>query len=455
MTRKTRTILFLLCSSLLLFTAPTIILYSQGYRFDFEAKKIVQTGGFYAKTLPKSAEIYINEKLRKKTDFLFGTALIKNLLPKNYEIEIKKQGYYPWKKSLEIKEKQVTEAKNVVLISKNPDFTLSDKNIKDFWFSPNLQKIILKKENEKGWVLDIFDVKQETRTLLISENELLGADISDLAWSQDSNKVLLKTLNSFFVLELTNPFVIFPLDFLGKNVKEISFDPNNTKKIFSIGSSTTTNSLLQTDYRKKEISNVILTNLITYKNSGENIYWLSDKGFLYQSNFKGKILEVLNSKPLSLKPEANYEIYNNAGKIFLKENNSLYLLNEKKNFEKIYWAIKDFKFSSDNKKIAYFSNSEIWIFFLEQEYGQPQKQRGEKVFLTRFSEKIDDCFWFTNHYLVFNVKDQIKIAEIDDRDRINIVELAEFKNPQLFFNQNDKKLYILSQRNFYVSEKLY
>ena len=184
--------------------------------------------------------------------------------------------------------------------------------------------------------------------------------------------------------------------------------------------STTANSLFLMNYREKKIPEPILNNVITYENFGKDIIWLSSEGFVYRSNSNGKILQVFNSKPLKT-PE----------------------------------SIKNFIFSPDNKKIAYSSDFEIWIFFLEQQDCQPQKAMGEKVFLTRFSKKIDNCFWLTSHYLIFNVDNKIKIAEIDDRDRINIIELCEFKNPQLFFNQNDKKLYILSEGNLYQSKKLY
>jgi len=82
MTKKTRTILFLICLFLFLLIAPSAIFYSQGYRFDFDSKKITQTGGLFLKVFPKSAEIYLDGKLKKKTDFFFGSILIENLLPK-------------------------------------------------------------------------------------------------------------------------------------------------------------------------------------------------------------------------------------------------------------------------------------------------------------------------------------------------------------------------------------
>ena len=86
MTERTRTILFLICLFLFLLIAPVTIFYSQGYRFDIDSKKITQTGGLFLKIEPKQVEIYINGKLKKKTDFFFGSALIENLLPRKYKI---------------------------------------------------------------------------------------------------------------------------------------------------------------------------------------------------------------------------------------------------------------------------------------------------------------------------------------------------------------------------------
>ena len=103
MTKKSRTILFLICLILFLIIAPLAIFYSQGYRFDFETKKITQTGGLFLKVIPKQVEVFVDGKLTKKTDFFFGSALIENLLPKKYRVSVKKEGYLPWEKNLEIR----------------------------------------------------------------------------------------------------------------------------------------------------------------------------------------------------------------------------------------------------------------------------------------------------------------------------------------------------------------
>jgi len=416
MTRKTRTVLFLICLFLFLLIAPVTIFYSQGYRFDIDSKKITQTGGLFLKIEPKQVEIYINGELKKKTDFFFGSALIENLLPKKYKIEIKKEGYYPWEKNLEIKERQVTEVKNIVLFSENPTFNILTAGVKDFWFSPDEKKIILFEESEMGWALKLYDLEKNVKSQLTEERDFYskGADLLNLEFSEDSNEIYLdigmKEEEKYFTLKLNK------------------LPPTLTKREIATSSE----------------------NIIASQVFNEDSYYLDKSGYLFKNETR------LTENPFPVKAETEYvlEIFQNF--VFLRENQTLYQFNpDLKSFEKCFENINFLKISPDFKKIAYFSNSEIWILFLKEVVSQPIKKSGEKVFLVRLSEKINDVFWLNSDYLVFNTGNKIKIAEIDDRDRINMVDIAEFENPKIFFSQKQKKLYILSNGNLYTSEALF
>ncbi|HJN62116.1 MAG TPA: hypothetical protein QGH92_00740 [Candidatus Parcubacteria bacterium] len=361
MIKRNRTILFIILFFLFLSAAPLTIFYSQGYRFDFQEKRFVQTGGLYFKVRPLGAEIYLNGKLVKDTSILFGTALVENLLPKTYDVEIKKEGFHSWQKNLEVKEKLVAEAKNIVLIPKEPEFSLLEENIEDFWFSDDGEKLVYKKFGEEKEKLESVKIPQ----------------------------VIKKDL----------------------------------------------------------ISHIVVSN---------SILWLNNQGFLSKSDLTGKTLEIFNTKPLSIKEEKEYKIVvKNSSKIFIQEDNSLFYLNEEsKIFEKISDSVKNLKFSPDFKKVVYFNNYEIWVYFLESEEGQPHREDKEKLFLNRFSQSLGNVFWLSNHYLIFNLEDKIKVAEIDNREKLNIVDIAEFQNPKIFFHQKDKKLYVLTKGNLYISEVL-
>lgn len=240
MTKRTRTAIFVIFVLVFAFTAPSVVFYSQGYRVDFEKKKIVQTGGLYFRIAPGRADVFLNGEFEKTTSLLSNSAYIENLLPKNYEIEIRKDGFRSWKKTLEVKEKEVTEAKNIVLFSTDIQF----------------------------------------------------------------------------------------------------------------------------------------------------------------ASFSGAIPKITT--------EAT---------------------------------------STDKKKIVESDGYEIWITSLEE-------KDEKRIFLTRFSEKIGNIFWLNDYYLIFNAGSKIKIIEIDNRDGLNIIDLAEFKNPKILWDKNAKKLYVTSEGKSYLLENL-
>lgn len=432
MTRRTRRILFIICLILFLLVAPAVVFYSQGYRIDFQAKKISRTGALFLKVWPKSVQIYLNEKPIKKTDFFFGSVLIEDLLPKNYKVRVEKEGYHPWEKDLEIKEKEVVEFKNIFLIPKNPNFTILGKGINDFYFSPDGKKIILKEMAEKHWALKLYDLERNVKSHLIGESDIskIGVELFSLKFSPDSKKVLLEV----GLKEQINPV----RNMISNGVKYYNLEIEKTPSL-----------LTEIEEPSPTLDTIPLSNILTYQTSGKEIYYLDQAGHL----FKNK--ERLTEEPFSVKPETKYEILIFDKQVFLSENKNLYRFNPNlKSFEKFFEGINSLKISPDLKKIVYFSDFEIWILFLEEKFDQPQKKAGEKLFLTRFSEKIDQVFWYTSDYLIFNIGNKIKIAEIDERDRINIVDLPEFKNPEIFFNKTDKKLYLLSEGNLYSSETL-
>ncbi|MDO8663653.1 MAG: hypothetical protein Q7K28_02350 [Candidatus Wildermuthbacteria bacterium] len=196
-------------------------------------------------------------------------------------------------------------------------------------------------------------------------------------------------------------------------------------------------------------------NAITSVIQGSDVYYLDNFGFIYKtdSSFGPKLKISQIPFPVQSETEYNLKVFENF--IFLEEGDTLHLLNkESLSFEKFFEGVKGIKISPDDKKLAIFSNSEIWILFLRDAPDQPQKKAAEFLFLARFSEKIGDIFWLDENYLIFNAEDKIKIAETDDRDSVQIWSIKSPAGPRILFNEADKKLYILNDKNLYSSEKL-
>ena len=65
MKRKNKNAIFLIFVAIFTIATPLVIFYSLGWRIDWVQKKFVQPGVFYFKVLPRSAEIFLNGKIKK------------------------------------------------------------------------------------------------------------------------------------------------------------------------------------------------------------------------------------------------------------------------------------------------------------------------------------------------------------------------------------------------------
>lgn len=167
MTKNQRKTLFFACFFLFFLFAPAAVLFSQGYRIDLTPKEggkfITQTGGIFLKAFPRQAEIYTDGKLKDKTDFFFGSVLLENLLPGEYQIEVAKEGFHSWQKRLEAREKEVVEAKSIVLFPEDINYEAVATSVESFYFDENLKEIVLEKKDGKK--MDYF-ILQTNRTPL-------------------------------------------------------------------------------------------------------------------------------------------------------------------------------------------------------------------------------------------------------------------------------------------------
>ena len=428
MNKKTRTTLFIVCFLIFILIAPLAVLYSQGYRIDLNPSeglvKISQAGGIFLKILPRQSEIYIDGKLNKKTDFFFNSVLIGNLLPKNHEIEVKKPGYHSWKKTFNIKEKEVTEAKNIVLFPEEVNFNILSNETRNIWLSLDQKKIIAQEESESSWALKIYDLNKNVKSHLIEEKNFSNQKIEliNLFFSQDSKEIYLKT--SFN-------------DSLSKKeqIKEFVLEIDKEKPVL-IEKETP-------DSLKENIKNIV-----TYKIINDDIYYLNNLGHFFKNQ------EKISETAFPIKDES-YSLDIIEGFIFLQENEALYKFNfNLKSFESFSEKIIFYKVSLDRKKLVYFSDYEISLFFLKDDIGPPERKRNENILLIRLSEPIKDVSWLNNHYLVLINNNTIKISEIDDRDKVNVIDLLKIDNLvqqanpiKIFSSLIDKKIYLLIQEN--------
>ena len=450
MRKRTRAILFLSSTILFLIITPSVILYSQGYRFDFAKRRIIQTGGLFLKIKPKKCQIYLtpidhklhNKSLEKESDSFLGSVFIDDLLPRSYRIRVEKEGYFPWEKVLQVNEKRVTEAKHILLISRKLKFTPLIHKIDRVFPYILSNKAVIQVNDKSGWNIDLLDLERMIRSHLIKKEEiskLTEADLLDVEFSFDARRVLLalgrEKLPNNFILEIDRtPVRLVPLK-LGEGVLKIRFDPQDSNKIFFDKLVDSKVSLFESEYTKpQEKPKLIVENLSNFYISKRYIFWIDKDGFLFRADLSGINKQKLSKEPIKITEGVPSDIIVLNNSIFFKSGRQLYQFSaEKQSFDKVSDDVTGLKLSPDASKVAYFNEHEIWILVDKK-----------KIFLTRLSDTIRNIFWLNPYYLILQLNNGIKIAEIDNRFNINIYTILKTPVKKAFYDSNSKLLYILN-----------
>lgn len=194
MTIRFRRFIFWVFVSLFIIASIIIILFAQGWRFDFDSFRAVKTGGIFIKTTVTGAKIYVNDKYTGSTAGILNyTKLIDDLTPKNYNLFIHKEGYYPWNKTIEVKNGLVTELVFVTLfpldIKKIKITELPAQKILAFDVSDKTIKIV----NNKKTGIKVYDTSGQ-----FISSEKIEVTTSILV-SPDRNKKLYTVGNQIWV----------------------------------------------------------------------------------------------------------------------------------------------------------------------------------------------------------------------------------------------------------------
>lgn len=124
-----------------MFAILGVIAYARGYRFDIKEKTFSSTGILAISSTPKAAKVFVNGKLKGVTD------LNLTVPPGTYTIEIKKEGYRPYMKTLVLKG-ELVETIDPVLFPINPSLSpLTNLGIVKAVPVDQSDKIILISEN--------------------------------------------------------------------------------------------------------------------------------------------------------------------------------------------------------------------------------------------------------------------------------------------------------------------
>lgn len=234
---KKRRIVFSVCLLFFVILGTAVFLYSQGYVLD---KNLILShrGGLYVSSPFSDAEFFVNNKKEKATGILNNTLFVSNLKIGEYSVLIATDGYWPWAKTLEVKEGLVTEARAFGVLENPKGEMLFKGKFLNIWGSP-LQNVLIIQEQKNGNSFLTFYVPKNSTFLStnssFSEKVLMAEEeISNIFW--ENNSVTFKKDGRFVKADFDLANSAVSADYITPPLEEISdferLTPKKDQKIW-------------------------------------------------------------------------------------------------------------------------------------------------------------------------------------------------------------------------------
>ncbi len=167
--------------------------YARGYRFNLKTQKFLPNGILVIKSEPDGASVFVNGELKTATNANISIS------PGTYDIEVKKEGFFPWSKRLTIEKEIVTQA-TVSLFKTTPSLSPVTFSGAENPLQPEDGSKIAYIDSQGLWVNDITSLPLgfSRDPKRVTDGNLTG---SIFEFSPDGSQILLTTGSGIFLLD--------------------------------------------------------------------------------------------------------------------------------------------------------------------------------------------------------------------------------------------------------------
>lgn len=431
MTLQTRRIIYLSFIAAFFIAAPLLLLYTSGYRYNPKKQKVQSRGALVLRVEPRDADTYVNNELQPEPALFENEIRLPDLVPGEYNIEVKKENYFTWQKRLLVEPNKTTYALNIQLFKQSLPLSLFSSQEKIYSWPPGEEKILTSDKNFNLLDLskdDFLEGKLSLSATLI-EPEITWSNGQEKIIFQEKNKIILWETITQNEKDLSSSFA----KFIG--FKNLQWPEDNTDSLYFIYQ----NSLWRMSTFTLEPKLILVDFPVDS--------YLMDEKFIYSVENKNEeetivkiypLGELENPSFLTLPYSPEYKLFTRQANLIpiLDQKNQILYIYDEKNPERaqtIVPGVKNFVFSENKERLLYYNDFEIWTLHLSQD---------KKNLLTRISQEIKNVLWYPKeHYIIYALDNAIYTLEIDDRDKKNLTELVSSVSSIQNLKLIDDKLY--------------
>lgn len=444
-----------------------------------------------------------------------NTMSLNAIRPGRYELRCEKPGYTSWQKTIDVHSGISTEFWNVLLFPlEKKHKTFTTPSVEQFFISPRTKgELVYFYHDNDNIVVSLLNTKENLSEEIYRSDkfEFVDADEKEnVEWSSDNKSLLIPVKNK---LTKEKDYLVAPIRRaqLGEVIEVSSLfsdrqptAPNKVKNAIqtknNLDSSKKTTAVKTTDTdSKKDPDNLKLHQVRWMFDQNKELVVLTEKQQLFYINIEKPNNKILIDEAVSgfnfagnriyyskLPNNLIWEIKNNDittkrqitfNDISIPENSflsihtfdqyriaiitpnkELFLHNEEKEkgeyyFGKIDDNVNSLQFSNDGEKMLYWKDNEILATMLRDWEAQPIRKKGDKIFVTRFSSAIKNVQWLEDYEnILFSNNNIVKVAELDNRDHINITDVINFPDyvpvdRDLIYDKSNQLLYTRSNKN--------
>lgn len=381
-----RSLLFWSFFIFFIISAPLSVLYTAGYRYNFQNGQIVRTGVISIHSSPRNANIYLNDQeTKKETPYTF-----KRLKPGLYKISIWREGFHEWHGNVEVRSGKTTLVQPIQLLKDTlPKLLIKNKL---FAATDNGDSYVAYLIRQGGWSeVWVYNVEEEQPSIISIQLADTITDSAELQWSSDKS--------TFFVFDPTSKFLSvfdangseYKIDStLYQNAQSVFWHPSNDNILYL----SSKNRLYQTNildgsfkiFTADDAASVVLdASILSFQDNGTNT----------------EFIQTVNndSTLIALLPRAKYSIAMRDGPylILQDEKSHLFLLNIHQE--------RPILLETNAGMFDWLENEDLLLFSNGFEVNIYDPNVHQTTFITRQGETIKNVLWHPEGLNIFIVTD--------------------------------------------------